>query len=237
MIHATPRSLRPATLALIAAAGGRGPVGHADPHVGEALALLRDARDQPLQARDQRCHLRRGEHCSVADRLDEARGPLDRGDGQVGEAPGDAAEVLRRELLAQARVADEIGEGDSDVARAGQAADLALSFGHELAAHAVAQMRAYHFGGSDSDLDNDHYEGGASNLTVGGNAESAWNNGRASSSGHDDVIVYTGRNWTGRGLGQKGNLAGGLVNNVHSYRWVTPATCNRYKTALDLRRR
>ena len=99
----------------------------------------------------------------------------------------------------------------------------------------------YHFSGSDSNLDNDHFEGGASNLIVGGNAESAWNNGRASSSGHDDVVVHTGRNWTGRGgcirLGQKGNLAGGLVNNVHSYRWVTPATCNRYRTALDLRGR
>jgi hypothetical protein len=86
-----------------------------------------------------------------------------------------------------------------------------------------------------------HYEGGASNLTVGGNAQSAWNNGRATSSGHDDVIVYAGRNWTGRAgcirLGQKGDLAGGLVNNVHSYRWVTPATCNRFPTALDLRRR
>ena len=47
----------------------------------------------------------------------------------------------------------------------------------------------YHFSGSDSNLDNDHFEGGASNLTVGGNAESAHNNGRATSSGHDDVIV------------------------------------------------
>ena len=31
----------------------------------------------------------------------------------------------------------------------------------------------YHFSGSDSNLDNDHYEGGASNLTVGGNPQSA----------------------------------------------------------------
>jgi hypothetical protein len=96
----------------------------------------------------------------------------------------------------------------------------------------------YHFSGSDSNLDNDHFEGGASNLTVGGNAESAHNNGRATSSGHDDVIVYTGRNWTGRaGCIRLGHLAGGLVNNVHSYRWVTPATCNRFPTALDLRPR
>jgi peptidase inhibitor family I36 len=98
----------------------------------------------------------------------------------------------------------------------------------------------YHFSGSDSNLDNDHFEGGASNLTVGGNAESAWNNGRASTSGHDDAIVYTGRNWTGGAgcirLGQRGDLAGGFVNNVHSYRWVTPATCNRYRTALAPRR-
>jgi hypothetical protein len=58
---------------------------------------------------------------------------------------------------------------------------------------------------------------------------------------HDDVVVYAGRTWTGRAgcirLGQKGNLAGGLVNNVHSHRWVTPATCNRFPTALDLRPR
>jgi Peptidase inhibitor family I36 len=98
----------------------------------------------------------------------------------------------------------------------------------------------YHFSGSDSNLDNDHFESGAVNVTVGGNAESAWNNGRATSSGHDDVIVYTRRKFTGAGgcirLGQKGNLAGGFVNNVHSYRWVTPATCNRFRSALAPRR-
>jgi hypothetical protein len=98
----------------------------------------------------------------------------------------------------------------------------------------------YHFSGSDSNLDNDHFESGAVNVTVGGNAESTWNNGRAASSGHDDVIVYTGRNFRGAGgcigLGQKGNLAGGFVNNVHSYRWVTPATCNRFRSALAPRR-
>ena len=71
----------------------------------------------------------------VAGRLTEAH-------REVGEAPGDAPEVLGRELLAEARVADEVGEGDGDVARAGQAADLALGLGHELAAHAVAQVRA-----------------------------------------------------------------------------------------------
>jgi hypothetical protein len=98
----------------------------------------------------------------------------------------------------------------------------------------------YHFSGSDSNLDNDHFESGAVNVTVGGNAESTWNNGRASSSGHDDVIVYTGRSYKGKGacvrLGQKGNLRGGFVNNVHSYRWVTPATCNRFPSALAPRR-
>jgi hypothetical protein len=95
----------------------------------------------------------------------------------------------------------------------------------------------YQFSGSDSNLDNDHFEGGASNLIVGGRAESVRNNGRASASGHDDVMVYTGRNWTGTAgcirLGQKGNLAGGFVNNVHSYRWVRPATCNSvHRSAL-----
>jgi hypothetical protein len=56
--------------------------------------------------------------------------------------PGDAPEVLGRELLAQARVADEVREGDGDIARAGQAAGLARGLRHELAAHAVAQMGA-----------------------------------------------------------------------------------------------
>ena len=37
--------------------------------------------------------------------------------------------------------------------------------------------------------------------------------------------------------GQSGGLYhGGFVNSVHSYRWVTPATCNRYRTALAPRR-
>ena len=58
--------------------------------------------------------------------------------------------------------------------------------------------------------------------------------------GFEAIVVFTGRNWTGQAgcirLGQRGDLAGGLVNNVHSYRWVTTATCNRYKTALAARR-
>jgi hypothetical protein len=94
----------------------------------------------------------------------------------------------------------------------------------------------YHFSSDDSNLDNDVFESGAVNVTVGDSAESAWNNGRATNSGQDDVVVYTKRNFKGRGaclrLGQKGDLRGGFVNNVQSFRWVNPATCNRYPSAL-----
>jgi hypothetical protein len=50
------------------------------------------------------------------------------------------------------------------------------------------------------------------------------------------VAVYTGRNFTGSAacirLGQRGDLRGGFVNNVESYRWITPATCNTIPSAL-----
>jgi hypothetical protein len=108
--------------------------------------------------------------------------------------------------------------------------DFCLHYGYGLSGG------LYHFNGNDSNLDNDRFESGAVNVTVGDSAESAENNGRASDSGHDDVVVYTGRNFKGQGaclrLGQKGDLRGGFVNNVQSYRWVTPATCNRYPSAL-----
>jgi hypothetical protein len=95
----------------------------------------------------------------------------------------------------------------------------------------------YHFSGSDRNLDNDRFESGAVNVTVGDSAESAWNNGRATNSGLDDVVLFAGRNWRGAGaclrLGQKGDLRGGFVNNVQSSRWVTPQTCNRYHSAIE----
>ena len=111
----------------VAAAGRRRPVGDADAHVGEALALL-GHRASTSVCRVAISAGTSGE-ANIAPSpivLISARGPLDRGDRQVGEAPGDAPEVLGRQLLAEARVADEVGEGDGDVARAGQPARLAL---------------------------------------------------------------------------------------------------------------
>jgi hypothetical protein len=95
----------------------------------------------------------------------------------------------------------------------------------------------YHFSGSDSNLGNDRFQDGPGDVvTVANSAESVWNNGRADSRGRDDVAVYTGRNFTGRAacirLGQRGDLRGGFVNNVESYRWITPATCNTIPSAL-----
>jgi hypothetical protein len=97
----------------------------------------------------------------------------------------------------------------------------------------------YHFSGSDSNLGNDRFQDGPGNMvTVANSAESVWNNGRADSRGRDDVAVYTGRNFTGSAacvrLGQRGDLRGGFVNNVESYRWITPATCNTIPSALEL---
>jgi hypothetical protein len=97
----------------------------------------------------------------------------------------------------------------------------------------------YHFSGSDSNLGNDRFKDGPGDqVTVANSAESVWNNGRADPAGRDDVAVYTGGNFTGRAgcirLGQRGDLRGGFVNNVESYRWITPATCNTIPSALDL---
>ena len=57
---------------------------------------------------------------------------------------GDAAELVGRDLLAQAREADEVGEADRHVARPGQRARLALGRVDGLGAHRLAQVQARH---------------------------------------------------------------------------------------------
>jgi hypothetical protein len=132
----------------------------------------------------------------------------------------------------------------------GAAASLTLSPGNASAAPAPCARGEfclyfldglgggrYHFTGSDSNLGNDRFEDGLGDVvTVANHAESVWNNGIADARGRDDVAVYTGRNFTGRAacirLGQRGDLRGGFVDNVESYRWITPATCNTIPSAL-----
>jgi hypothetical protein len=133
----------------------------------------------------------------------------------------------------------------------GAGAYLAMSAGSAQAASASCPKKEfclyyttsfnsglYHFSGSDSNLGNDVFERMSNRITVANAAESAWNNGRADPGRHDDVAVYTGRSFTGRAgcirLGQRGDLRVGFQNNVESYRWVTPATCNTMPSALVL---
>ena len=57
---------------------------------------------------------------------------------------GDATELVRRDLLAQAGEADEVGEADRHVARPGERARLALGRVDGLGAHRLAQVQARH---------------------------------------------------------------------------------------------
>lgn len=85
----------------------------------------------------------------------------------------------------------------------------------------------YHFERSDSNLDNDLYEGGDLGETVGDTARYVWNNGvRAEKS---DVIVYGLPGYRGAAdcirRGEHGTLPPNWWNNIESYRWVTPSEC------------
>ena len=60
------------------------------------------------------------------------------------EAVGDAAELLGRDLLAQAREADEVREGDDDLARAAQRPLGPLGGADGLGAHHVLQVQPQH---------------------------------------------------------------------------------------------
>ncbi|MDX6680907.1 MAG: hypothetical protein QOG94_946 [Solirubrobacteraceae bacterium] len=90
----------------------------------------------------------------------------------------------------------------------------------------------YEFGGSDSNLNNDHFENANTGSIVGNNTESVWNRGVSNSSGLVHVLVYSGTSYTGSALcvtqGRKANLPSNWQNNIESYRWVDTNTCNRF---------
>ena len=85
----------------------------------EVLALGVGRVDQPEGGAEQRLRLGRGEHGGVADRLDQPHGRLGDLAGERFQAHREPSELVRRDFLAEAREADEVGEADRDLARAG----------------------------------------------------------------------------------------------------------------------
>ena len=85
----------------------------------------------------------------------------------------------------------------------------------------------YHFAGNDSNLFNDHFEVANRDEFVANNALSAWNKGKRTESGHDQVLVSTGRNGAVGciRIGARGNLPEPFAGDIESYRWVTAAQC------------
>ena len=87
---------------------------------------------------------RRGEHRGVADRLDQPHGRL----GDVGrerfQAHRQAPELVGRDFLAEAREADQVGEADGHLARAGQLPAAALHRADHLALRGMAQVQGEH---------------------------------------------------------------------------------------------
>ena len=91
----------------------------------------------------------------------------------------------------------------------------------------------YHFAGSDPNLNNDRYKGGDRGETVGDTARFAENAGVPAK--RRDVMVYGLPRYRGArdciqgGLrqGDRGQLPGNWWNNIESYRWVTPAECEK----------
>ncbi len=96
----------------------------------------------------------------------------------------------------------------------------------------------YHFDRSDSNLGNDRFEDGeGSELTVANRAASVWNNGTDDPDDRTEVMVYTGRGFTGEAgcirQDESGDLREGFANKIQSYRWVTPAQCVAEGNAID----
>jgi peptidase inhibitor family I36 len=85
----------------------------------------------------------------------------------------------------------------------------------------------YHFGGNDSNLGNDRYEGEDTGETVGNTSRYATNNGVPAR--RSDVIVSSLPGLQGaRGCirrGAKGPLPRKWWNSIESYRWVTRSEC------------
>ena len=85
----------------------------------------------------------------------------------------------------------------------------------------------YHFTGSDSNLDNDHYVGGDTGEIVGDTSRYAFNAGVPGPK--DDVVIYGLPRYKGANacirLGTWGTLPRNWWNNIESYRWVTNREC------------
>ena len=96
--------------------------GRARAQLGEVLALGVGGVEQPERGVEQRLGLGRGEHRGVADRLDQPHRRLGDLGGERFQAHRQAAELVGRDFLAEAGEADEVGEADRHLARAGQAA-------------------------------------------------------------------------------------------------------------------
>jgi hypothetical protein len=91
----------------------------------------------------------------------------------------------------------------------------------------------YRFAGNDPNLNNDLYKGGDTGETVGDTARFAENNGVPAA--RKDVLIYGRTRYRGPrdciqgGLrqGDRGRLPRNWWNNIESFRWVTPAVCEK----------
>ena len=86
------------------------PGGHADAQLREVVALGVGGVDEVERELEHRVGVGADEHGGVADRLDQAHVAAQALGGELDQAMGDAAELVGRDLLAQAREADEVGE-------------------------------------------------------------------------------------------------------------------------------
>ena len=102
----------------VAGAAERRARGHADAQLREVLALGVGRVDEVEREREHRVRVGADEHRGVADRLDQAHVAAQALGGELDQAVGDAAELVGRDLLAQAGEADEVGEAHRDLARA-----------------------------------------------------------------------------------------------------------------------
>ncbi len=125
----------------VAGARQRGAEGGAGAQLRELLALGVGGFDQAERRAQQRLGLGRGEHRGVADRLDQPHRRLGDLAGERFQARRETAELIRRDFLAEPREADEVGECDRDLARAGQLAAAALHRVDDLGLRRVAQVQ------------------------------------------------------------------------------------------------
>ena len=121
------------------------PGGHADAQLREVLALGVGGVDEVEREREHRVR-RRGQTSIAASPIVLTRRTSPRRRSAVSSTRRWAtrAELVGRDLLAQAREADEVGEADRHVACARQRARLALGGVDGLGAHRLAQVQAGH---------------------------------------------------------------------------------------------